>query len=89
MPRGTGNLLRFKTASQLINELISDGACFISSLSRFSRESNRRINNVDLVLTLKRGQIEVETQDLVPELGGAVLLKEGLISNLNGDIGVS
>lgn len=56
-------------------------------LATFRRESNRRINDVDLVLTLKRGQIEVETQDLVPELGGAVLLKEGLISNLNGDIG--
>ena len=44
---------------------------------------------MDLVLSLKRGQIEVVTQDLVPELGGAVLLKEGLIANLNGDIGVS
>lgn len=57
--------------------------------SRYFRENNRRINDVDLVLSLKRGQIEVVTQDLVPELGGAVLLKEGLIANLNGDIGVS
>ena len=41
------------------------------------------------MLSLNKGQIEVETQDLEPELGGVVLLKEGLIANLNGEIGVS
>ena len=41
------------------------------------------------MLSLNKGQIEAETQDLEPELGGVVLLKEGLITNLNGEIGVS
>ncbi len=57
-------------------------------LEAFRRESNRRANDVDILLTLQRGQIEVDPADLDPYVDGAVLLKESVIARLNNDIGV-
>jgi hypothetical protein len=57
-------------------------------LDVFRRESNLRVNDVDLLLTMKRGLVEVESGDLDPTVEGAVLLKESVITRLNNDIGV-
>ncbi len=55
-------------------------------LSAWKRERNRRVNNVELVLTVARGQLEVEAGDTEPEVPGAVLLTESVVRKLNQEI---
>ncbi len=60
-----------------------------STAESWRKQKNRTINNVDVVLTLKRGQIEVERTDTSPKIEGALLLTENVIGKLNHDIEVS
>ena len=68
-------------------------------LETWKTKKNHKINNVDILLALNRGQMEVEKQlnskseleeaSLYPYLSGAVLLKESVIKKLNTEIEVN
>jgi hypothetical protein len=58
-------------------------------LEAWRKEKNQLVNNVEIVLNLARGQIEVPTFEAEPNLQGAVLLTNSVIDKLNSEIGVS
>ncbi len=57
-------------------------------LVRWKKERNRLVNNVELVLTVSRGQLEIPINQTEPEVPGAVLLTESVVTKLNQEIGV-
>ncbi len=59
-----------------------------SLLETWRRRKNLSINNVHLVVTVTRGQLEVDPDQTDPHVTGAVLLTEGVIAKLNQDIEV-
>ena len=69
-----------KTASGLIEAQ--------EQLVAWKKEKNRLINNVEMVVTVTRGQLEVPVSETSPEVPGAVLLTESVIAKLNHEIEV-
>lgn len=59
-----------------------------AQLEAWRKEKNYQINNVQILLAVTRGQIEIEISDQEPTLNRAVLLTESVITKLNNDIGV-
>ena len=57
-------------------------------LESWRKEKNYQINNVQILLAVTRGQIEMEISDQEPNLKQAVLLTESVITKLNNDTGV-
>ena len=59
-----------------------------NELEDWRKERNYRLNNAELVLAITQGQLEVSPELLQPNLEGAILITESVISKLNLDIQV-
>ena len=58
----------------------------IEGLETWRKDRNYRLNNTEIVLTVPQGQLEVKPQLLQPNLEGAILITEPVITKLNQDI---
>ena len=57
-------------------------------MTDWRRKKNLQVNNVQMVLTVPRGQLEVPVDETNPRVEEAVLLTEGVIAKLNQEIEV-
>ena len=58
----------------------------IEGLETWRKDRNYRLNNTEIVLTVPQGQLEVKPKLLQPNLEGAILITEPVITKLNQDI---
>ena len=58
----------------------------VEGLETWRKDRNYRLNNTEIVLTVPQGQLEVKPQLLQPNLEGAILITEPVITKLNHDI---
>ena len=58
----------------------------IEGLETWRKDRNYRLNNTEIVLTVAQGQLELKPQLLQPNLEGAILITESVITKLNQDI---
>ena len=58
----------------------------IEGLEQWRKDRNYQLNNTEIVLTVPQGQLEVKPPLLQPNLEGAILITEPLITKLNQDI---
>lgn len=61
----------------------------LATFDLWQKDKIYRLNDPEVVLTVDRGQLEVEPSLMKPELSGAVLISESMVTKLNQEILVS